>query len=210
MKVNIGPFIYNYSTSKLEDFWYRIRYGKDENRWSVSDDRLDKWDHRAEKVFDIIQTILNKTINKIKNKQKQKIKVKIDRHDIWATDYHLAQIILPMMKQLREKHHGAPFVDDEDVPEQLRSTAAPPKENEWDVDDNYFARYEWLLDELIWTFTQLADEDWESQFYSRDNDREGLDMIGNWKLNREAYDIHNARINNGTRLFGKYMRSLSD
>lgn len=208
LKVKIGPFRNTWTTSRLEDFWYRIRYGKDENRWSIDDDKMDSWDHRAEAVFDIFQTILNATINKIEFKRN--IKVKIDRHDIWATDYHLALIILPMLQELRSRHHGAPHIDDEDVPEHLRSTAAPAKENDWDTDDNFFLRYEWILDELVWTFTQLSIEDWDSQFYSRDNDNPDLDMIGNWKINREAYDIHNKRINNGTRLFGKYMRTLSD
>jgi hypothetical protein len=31
-------------------------------------------------------------------------------------DQSLAQIILPLLRQLHDKNHGAPFVDDEDVP----------------------------------------------------------------------------------------------
>ncbi len=43
-------------------------------------------------------------------------------------DYTLSHIVVPMLKQLKETKHGAPFVDDEDVPEELKSTSAPPKE----------------------------------------------------------------------------------
>ena len=59
--------------------------------------------------------------------------VRLDPWDTWSFDHTLADIILPGLKQLRATKHGAPFVDDEDVPEgmNLRSTEAEPKENEW-------------------------------------------------------------------------------
>jgi acetylornithine/succinyldiaminopimelate/putrescine aminotransferase len=47
-----------------------------------------------------------------------------------------------MLKQLQETKHGAPLVDDEDVPEHLRSTTAPPRENEWDVDGNQYIDFQ--------------------------------------------------------------------
>jgi hypothetical protein len=59
--------------------------------------------------------------------------VKIDRWDTWSMDHTLAEIILPMLKQLNETKHGAPHTDDEDVPEYLRSYMAQPKENEWEL-----------------------------------------------------------------------------
>ena len=42
--------------------------------------------------------------------------VRIDRYDTWSMDHTLADIILPMLKQLDATKHGAPHVDDEDVP----------------------------------------------------------------------------------------------
>jgi glutamate-1-semialdehyde aminotransferase len=57
-----------------------------------------------------------------------------------------------MLKQLKENKHGAPFTDDEDVPEHLRSTTAEPKENEWDTDSNHFLRWDWIMDEMITGF----------------------------------------------------------
>jgi hypothetical protein len=53
-------------------------------------------------------------------------------------DHTLSHIVLPMLKQLKKDKHGSPLVDDEDVPEELRSTSAPAKENDWDIDDNHF------------------------------------------------------------------------
>ena len=72
-----------------------------------------------------------------------------------------------MLKQLKKDKHGAPLVDDEDVPEELRSTSAPPKENEYDIDDNHFKRWDWVMDEMIWSFEQMQpDCDWDDQYHS--------------------------------------------
>ena len=83
--------------------------------------------------------------------------VKIDRYDTWSMDSTLAPIILPMLKQLKKDKHGAPFVDDEDVPEELKSTSAPAKENEYDTDAHHFARWDWVMDEMIFAFECKVD-----------------------------------------------------
>ena len=53
--------------------------------------------------------------------------VKIHNPDTWSFDHTLADIILPGLKQLQATKHGAPFTEDEDVPEYLRSYMAQPK-----------------------------------------------------------------------------------
>jgi len=157
--------------------------------------------------------------------------VKLDRWDTWSMDHTLAQIILPMLKQLNETKHGAPFVDDEDVPEELRSTSAPPKENEWDTDDNHFKRWDWVMNEMIWAFEQLVDDDNDAQFHSgvhditwKPVDKDGNEVAKSDALvfqmekgsndthifDSEGYTKHQERINNGLRLFGKYYRGLWD
>jgi hypothetical protein len=93
--------------------------------------------------------------------------VRIDRWDTWSMDSTLAAIVLPMLRQLQDTKHGAPHVDDEDVPEVLRSTAAEPKENEWDTDSNHFLRWDWVLDEMIWAFEQKVADDAEGQFFDQ-------------------------------------------
>ena len=149
--------------------------------------------------------------------------VKIDYYDTWSMDSTLAQIILPMLKQLNATKQGAPLVEDEDVPEHLRSTAAPAKANEWDTDANHFARWEWIMEELIWTFTQLhPDSDWEAQYHSGEidiawgkPDARGLtEMLKGPKdthrFDVDGYQRHQARISNGLRLFGTYYQGLWD
>ena len=126
----------------------------------------------------------------------QKIEVQIDPWDTWSMDHTLAYIVLPMLRQLKETKHGAPLVDDEDVPEHLRSTSAPPKENEWDTDKFHFDRWDWALEEMIYAFDCKANKD---DVYIRFDidDRDGM------KAEQE-------RISNGFRLFGKYYENLWD
>jgi hypothetical protein len=157
--------------------------------------------------------------------------VKIDNYDTWSMDSTLTPIILPMLKQLKETKHGAPFTEDADVPERLRSTtkaAIKSKKESWDTDCNHFKRWDWILDEMIWAFEQLADDDWEAQFHTGTSDiiwvpSKELDAKGKpltyemksgpkdtRKWDKKGYMKHSARIDNGTRLFGKYFRALWD
>lgn len=170
----------------------------------------------------------------------QKIRVQIDKWDTWNMDYTLAHIILPMLIQLKKSKQGAPYVDDSDVPDNLRSTSAPPKKNDYDVDDFHFDRWDYVLDEMIWAFGQKLQDDWESQYYSGeadywhqayDKDDKPLGDPFKWpskgpkgykysqmiegpnhtyKLDMEGLKAHDARMKNGFRLFGKYYDGLWD
>jgi hypothetical protein len=73
------------------------------------------------KLEDFVQT-LYVPINIFLDKRTQKVKVHIDRWDTWSMDHTLALIILPMLVQLKESKHGAPHVDNADVPKELRAT----------------------------------------------------------------------------------------
>jgi hypothetical protein len=123
-----------------------------------------------------------------------------------------------MLKQLKDTKHGAPWTDDEDVPEELRSTSVPPKENEWDTDENHFKRWDWILDEMIFSFESKLDDSWEDQFYSRNDDfgflklENGMtEMVGSrGDFDMEGRKAYQKRISNGFRLFGKYYESLWD
>lgn len=157
-------------------------------------------------------------IDKIKGERK--IKVHIDKWDTWSMDHTLSMIILPMLKQLKETKHGAPHVDDEDVPDELKSTTAPAKENDWDTDDNHFKRWDYVLDEMIHAFVCCANDDWENQFFSGDHTDTHMvklesgcyEMVRGenytFEIDHEGMAKANERIQNGLRLFGKYYRGL--
>jgi hypothetical protein len=129
------------------------------------------------------------------NLKHRKIKVKIHSYDTWSMDHTLAIIIHPMLVQLRKTKHGSPCVDDIDVPEVLRSTSAPPTAEKWDTDEHFHKRWDWVLDEMIWAFDQIAND---------------TDMQAYKELSPEEYKEHCDRIIRGTTLFGKYYQALWD
>jgi hypothetical protein len=143
----------------------------------------------------------------------RQVDITIEEHDTWSMDHTLALLIVPMLKQLKATKHGAPLVDDEYVPEHLRSTAAPPKEHEWDVDNNHFERWDYVLDEMIWAMEQIVDHDNEDLFYDMSNvnkEAELMEQIDAILCDRAGLQKHHERIANGTKLFGIFFQSLWD
>jgi hypothetical protein len=143
--------------------------------------------------------------------------VKIDFWDTWSMDHTLADIVLPMLKQLKETKHGAPMTDDDDVPDNLKSINATPKVEEWDTDEFHFERWDWILDEMIWAFEQKTIDDDESPFFDHSENEPGgfpWDRDGNYvsktKVDWDGLKAHQARKTNGYRLFGKYYEALWD
>lgn len=178
-------------------FWREIDY---------DEPIIDKWAKRLEPISKALQTFLDFVHPEIKV-------IKIDPWDTWSMDLTLSPIIAAMLKQLKATNHGAPSVDDEDVPEELKSTSAPPKKNEWDSDDNHFKRWDWVMDEMIWTFEQLSDWDNDKKYFDY-GDRSKEDSfevsINKMKIDHDGLNAHNARIQKGLNLFGKYFRNLWD
>lgn len=205
MRVKIGAYRSRW-ISNIHANYMNWKYGRFD--W---DDNRNKFENLLENLEDGLQWLYNRTINKILDKRAdQKINVKIDRWDTWSMDHTLSHIIAPMLKQLAGSKHGSPFVDDEDVPEELKSTSTPPKKDEYDLDDNHHKRWEWVIGEMIWAFEQKTRDDWESDYYKYEDDPKamfGLKLV--WE-DREARKAHQERMTNGFKLFGKYYESLWD
>jgi len=112
--------------------------------------------------------------------------VKIDPWDTWSMDFTLAQIILPMLKQLKATKHGVPgdFVhgkDGNEIPFEIA-------EKKWDN----------VMDQMIWSFEQILDENNDDQFH----------LTGDFDVH--AYQKHQRKIQRGLDLFGKHFRNLWD
>ena len=187
MKINIAPYPRWFGPYQIAEkilFWKP----KDDDAVFAFGERLDKYTPIAR----IAQWFFHK----------RKVKIRIDPYDTWSMDHTLGLIIVPMLKQLKETKHGSPFVDDADVPEELSSTSAPAKENEWDLDDNHHKRWEWVMDEMIWAFEQIVDDDHESQFFDH--------SVKPYLYDKDGHVKHSERIQRGTILFGKYYQGLWD
>lgn len=135
-----------------------------------------------------------------------KQEVVIDCFDTWSMDYTLALIIVPMLKQLITTKHGAPNTDDEDVPDELKSTSAPAKENDWSTDANHFKRWDWIMAEMLWAMEQIAQE-MPEDLVIYEQYKSGLITKEEWIEGTKKY---NNRVDNGCRLLGRYFRSLWD
>ena len=238
MRVKIGPYTNwfgPYQLAELLCFWAKpvedeygmkskpdwvhkfgewLAHGSIEPEAQVGEIR--SWDRERH------HTLLSRFLSWIHSKQKRTIKVHIDRWDTWGMDHTLAYIILPMLKQLNETKHGAPYVDLEDVPKELHPKKQTKKEKEnGHTDSTHFERWDWVLNEMIFAFDSKVNDGWEDQFQTGESDLQWKKLEGgmsemirgpndtkvyDWE-GRKAYE---ARIQNGFRLFGKYYQNLWD
>lgn len=211
MKANIGSYkswIGPYQLADLIFFW-QDKYS-DTCVWAERSHKLGDW--LAHNRNGTRSTLL-KFCEWAQTKRKRKISVKIEQWDTWSMDSTLALIVLPMLKQLHATKHGAPFVDDCDVPEHLRSTSAPSKESEYDTDANHFLRWDWVLGEMIWAFEQKTTDDATSQFYDYGvpvPSENIMDAVKRTRVDHEGLAAWSARKFNGFRLFGRYYENLWD
>lgn len=229
MKVKLGPYINwigPYQIAEKILFWldkYEDDRVHDFGTWLAKDrNGNDSW--------------LMKICEWVQSKRHRTERVHIDNYDVWSMDTTLAIIILPMLKKLKEQKHGYGFISDKDVPKELRSTQPGARDgltNEYEWDNFAEQRYEWMLNELIWTFEQLhPDNDWEQQYHSGEIDitweetdktypnpvtgvEEPTYQMGKGPKDTHRFDIkgwkkHDDRIKNGLVLFGKYFRTLWD
>ena len=194
MKVKVG----NYANRLMCNIHTRFMDKKYDYNWP--EEML--WSHEdfvIQAIEDGIQSVYN-IFNWIWfDRRTQKVKVRIDKWDTWSMDSTLAPIILPMLKQLKETKHGAPYVYPVDVPTKLRPTKKELLEHtkNGETDPKWFDRWDYVLDEMIWAFEQKCRDDWMADFYYNKWDSEGA-------------NAHQKRMSQGFALFGKYYENLWD
>ena len=224
MKVYIGPYTSWFGPYQLAE---KILFWKDRHsdavmnlgHWLATGKPYKEETNEAKVVTKDLETLFNeikdsdetwlhKFLNWIDSKKERKIKVRIDPYDTYSMDHTLAYIILPMLKQLKTTKHGSHMVDLEDVPEHLRTVNTEEYDCQYTFDfyktkeklgPDLHDRWDWVLDEMIWAFEQIGNEDHDNAFF------EGYVL-----KDKEGYLQHQDRIDNGLRLFGKYFRGLWD
>lgn len=208
MKVNLGPYlrwIGPYQIADMVFFWVE--------QYPEPLDKNNRWDYKLHDRFGewLANTWVADFCQWIYDKRTRKVKIKIDDYDVWSLDHTLSLIILPALIKLKDQKHGYFFVDDKDVPKHLRSKNGT-KESEHEWDSLAEARCDYVFDELIWTFSQLASDDHENTFFKFSGDKrmpwdEGYTGP---EVDWDGLNAHNNRIKNGTMLFGKYFQNLWD
>lgn len=183
MKVYLGPFVYYYGPYQIADLLRFVGVSK-ARRQKIAEWLDDTW--------------FSRLCNWIYDKRKRTIRVKLHYYDHWDAEDTIAHIAVPLLRQLRIRQQGAPFTDDEDAPEHLRSTAPnckKPGEEGYSEhsDENFHDRWFWIFDEIIWALDAVIHEP---------------EDICSWA--RDDFNAYYARRQNGLRLFGKYFMSLWD
>jgi hypothetical protein len=180
MKVYIGPYVNYFGPFQLADLLQHIGVPA---RWCYA---------IGEKISCL--PFVNQFAEWVHKKRKRKVEVKIHDYDTWNMDHTLAYIILPMLKKLKAEKHGSCPVDNEDVPEYLHSVNSTDQE-----DGTVQARWEYVLDEMIWAFENIIQENLNAYW---NEETQEVDI--------ESWKTYSDRISNGTRLFGKYYMGLWD
>jgi len=223
MKINIGKYHNWIGPYQVMDVFKPI-FGEDRIEKFTDSKFFDEW---ADKVMPFF--------NWIESKKKRKIRIRIDKFDTWGADHTLSLVIVPLLEKFKEGTQSSPTTDNSDVPEHLHSIM-----DEDGNDEFVHARWEWILTEIIWAFTEIRDDKWEEQYHSgvcdlqwkdvpqkeidslvkEDPDlldakeiAEGMkEMVEGPKhtrvFDKKGYIKHKNRIDNGTRLFGKYYSGL--
>lgn len=165
--------------------------------YSALDKTLESLENGIQSVYNVINVLV---FDKLLKRSDRLVDIRIDPWDTWSMDDTLALIVLPMLKQLKETKHGAPYVYPEDVPAELRPTKEELLkyvDNFGETDSKWFERWDWVLNEMIYAFDSKVNMD---DIYMR------FDI----KTERELMKEEEDRISNGFKLFGKYYQNLWD
>lgn len=173
-------------------------------------------------------------IGKYKKNGNRRINIQIESFDTWSLDHTLAHIILPALLQLKATKHGIPsefaIVGGEDYESQESFDFY--KETHTESFDIACRRWDEILDKMIWSFQQLAFDDYESQYHHGKaeydwvpSNQQSFNPITNQMedtftmvdknpeghyIDWEGLKLHEERIQEGLELFGKYYRHLWD
>lgn len=133
------------------------------------------------------------------------IEIEVDKYDHWNADHTISLIALPILQQLRECQQGAPYVELDDVPEELH-----PEEGEvepYKTDSTHFERWNWVLDEMIYALDYIAN-DREFEGYEEQEDSDSLFGFRPTDAFIEKGKKESKRVQRGFELFGKYFQAL--
>ena len=153
-----------------------------------------------------------------KGDKERKVSIRIDKYDTWSMDHTLALIILPMLKQLKETKHGSPgsMLGFQQTSNNAQVCFDFYAEGDELANEAGHKQWDEIMSEMIWTFEQIANDNWEDQYWlvqpEIDFNAEGheLKWITRGECDWKGMELHQERIKNGLKLFGQYFESLWD
>lgn len=231
MKVNIKCYSRHYDITKMFDEYIYKKYKRYPQR------ALRKMNRIEILVYNVVEFIQKKVVNPFNHymDSRERVSVRIDDWDTFSLDYTLAHIILPALKKFKDKDQGRFSVDDEDVPDEIKSTSSKPFDPYvGEIDEFYEARSEYILDAMIYSFEHIIDDSWKNTFYTYTDDTRPefnfiaidyagnevdedeydgeimyrMDSKNNMIIDRDGIESVEEKIDFGLRMFGKYYRGL--
>lgn len=165
----------------------------------------------------------------------RKINVEIQNFDTWNLDHTLAKIIYPALVQLKMNKHGVPNsiienIGGEDYVDQQCFDFYRETYNE--AFNKACERWDEILDKMIWSFQQVAEDTYDAKYHHGKGEYEWVEtdtlypnpitgkmektfqMVDknpdeHW-YDVEGHRLHEARMQEGFELFGKYYANLWD
>ena len=193
MKVKISGYpqwVGPYQIAEKIIFWAN-KYD-DDDVWADRQHRLGTWLAQDRQGNDSWLAKACAWIHKrLQNRGERRVSVRIDPTDVYGADHTLALIIAPTLRMLKAKKNGSPWVDNVDLPAELKMSKRDTKifnDGHWDkklkfteaekdaIDAKYHAGWDWVLDEMIWAFEQHEQGNWEDQFHSGEHDIHWVDV----------------------------------
>ena len=136
----------------------------------------------------------------------QTVRIRIDPWDTWNMAETLADIILPMLKQLREDKHGSPGnlkpfqeVSNDQDGQYVFDWYKDDDNKAWDLGHKQWCD---IMDKMIWSFEQVVDRDRDRPFHVKGPKGKKFDI--------EGYKAYYEKVQEGLDLFSKYYMSLWD
>lgn len=137
------------------------------------------------------------------------VDVVVESFDLYNADNTIGLIIHPILVAYKDKCTSVFYVDDEDVPDELKTGGTDSDFKDFDAGKR---KQDWVIDEMIYAFECLGpNSDWEGKYY---NFKDGYDtapfekMHLFYEVDEEGLEAAEKRLNNGLRLFGRYCRGL--
>lgn len=178
MKVKIGKHIDWIGPYQIADWLQYV---------GISEDRchkIGKW---------LADTKLKDICEWIHARRHRKISIQIDGWDTWNADHTMALVISAVMNEYAKQEQVSFGHDLWDVPEFLHPADGKQFKKNHDVDEQYWDRCNWIVNEITWTFNELTGDDpWWPRWETKE------------QFEDDSYIERVDRMQNGLRLFGKY------
>jgi len=146
------------------------------------------------RLEDFLAPAWNLVVNSWRLVDKQVAVIRLSHADVVAGYLTLSSVALAVLDQCSKKRMSCPILTD-----------IPPET----VDMDDFERWKWILTEMRFAHDAVINEERYAESFWLIKPIIDDDVFSAGKLDEEAYNRHNARVQRGLEMFGKYYGSIN-